>query len=275
MLMPRMKRKTSTPAALQFDTSAMGTEGAQSIQRALRVLKFAVSRRTSVTLTEVVDASGLTKPTVHRILAALVEEGFLQFSEEARGYVPGPESLAIGLSASQKQIIRSLAEASLQRLAGATQNTIYLSIASGWDSICVDCVVGNYPIRTLTLNVGDRRPLGIGAGGLALLAFRPQEEIDAVMSQNPNLPYPGITTEEVYADIREAQRTGYAFNPGRIVPEMAGIGVPVFDHERRIIAALSIATLASRLAGEERLQAWRLLEEEARNISTLEYNARR
>ncbi|WPB58262.1 IclR family transcriptional regulator [Xylophilus sp. GOD-11R] len=270
-----MKRKTSpTPGALPFGNAPMETEGAQSIQRALRVLKYAVSRTGGITLTEAVDASGLTKPTVHRILAALVEEGFLQVGDDARVYLPGPESLAVGLSASRTQNIRALAEPSLHRLAATTQNTIYLSIPSGWDSICVDCVVGDYPIRILTLNIGERRPLGISAGGLALLAFRPQAEIDALVRDNPNLPYPGITIEQMLGDIREAQRTGYAFNPGRMIPEMSGIGVPVFDQEGRIIAALSMATLASRLQGDDLLQARRLLEEEARAITALELAGR-
>lgn len=76
-------------------------------------------------------------------------------------------------------------------------------------------MVGDYPTRVLTLSIGDRRPLGIGAGGLALLAFRSQAEIEALMRDKPDLPYPSITLEEMRYNLAEAQRTSYAFNPAR------------------------------------------------------------
>ena len=46
-----------------------------------------------------------------------------------------------------------------------------LSLPSGIESLCIDVEEGTYPIRANYLRVGSRRPLGVGAGSLALLAW--------------------------------------------------------------------------------------------------------
>ena len=57
-----------------------------------------------------------------------------------------------------------LAEPALERLAHRTQDTVYLVARVGDEIVCLDAREGSFPIKALTLNVGDRRPLGIGAG---------------------------------------------------------------------------------------------------------------
>ena len=41
--------------------------------------------------------------------------------------------------------------------------------SSGADAVCIDRRLGSYPVKTLTVEVGTKRPLGIGAGSLAIL----------------------------------------------------------------------------------------------------------
>lgn len=50
-------------------------------------------------------------------------------------------------------------------------------------------------------------------------------------------------------DIAAARKNGYALNPGRIIPDMLGVGVPVYDREQHVVAALSVAAIRSRLSG--------------------------
>src|SRR5256885_14029580 len=58
---------------------------------------------------------------------------------------------------------------SMDRLQAETQDTCYLTLRSGFDAVCLDRREGLSPIRVLTLDVGSRRPLGVGAAGLAIL----------------------------------------------------------------------------------------------------------
>ena len=49
------------------------------------------------------------------------------------------------------------------------------------EAVCIDLVEGPTPIRVVTLEIGSRRPIGLGAGGLAILAALPPEEARRVL----------------------------------------------------------------------------------------------
>ena len=71
----------------------------------------------------------------------------------------------LGLTAASSFHLRAVCEPHLQRLVQMTQNTIFLTLRSGNDGVCIDRKEGGHAIRSYTV-IGTRRPLGIGAGGL-------------------------------------------------------------------------------------------------------------
>lgn len=226
--------------------------GAQSIFRVLHILKYvgAASAR-GVSLSDVVRDLALTPPTAHRMLSALLQEGFLALNPKLKTYSLGREAYILGLAADSRFGIKSIAEAAVLRLAESTGDTSFLSIRSGYEAVCVDRKTGDFPVKILTLEVGHRRPLGVGAGSLALLAFLPNDEVERVLAQHdvaraPDLP---TTVEMLREDIATSRQQSYAMNPGRIISDMLGVGVPVYDREQRVVAALSVAAIRSRLSG--------------------------
>lgn len=65
-------------------------QGAQAIRRALAVLRIlAAGREDGVPLAEVIRATGLTRPTVHRIVHVLIEEGIVERHERTGRYAIG------------------------------------------------------------------------------------------------------------------------------------------------------------------------------------------
>ncbi|ARP95151.1 IclR family transcriptional regulator [Bordetella genomosp. 13] len=240
--------KPPTYASLR-STDTVG--GAQSILRVLHILKYvgAASAR-GVSLTDVVRDLGLTPPTAHRMLSALLQEGFLSLNAARKTYSLGREAYILGLAAESRHGIKAIAEPAVRRLADGTGDTSFLSIRSGYEAVCVDRKTGDFPVKILTLEVGHRRPLGVGAGSLALLAFMPNDEVERVLAQYDVAAAPDLPTLEMLrADIAASRSNGYALNPGRIIPDMLGVGVPVYDREKRVVAALSVAAIRSRLSG--------------------------
>ncbi|MEB6663485.1 IclR family transcriptional regulator [Achromobacter ruhlandii] len=237
-----------SPAAAR-DADPVG--GAQSIFRVLRILKYVgAAPARGVGLTDVARDLGLTPPTAHRMLSALLQEGFLALNPKLKTYSLGRESYILGLAAESRHGIKAIAESAVLRLAQSTGDTSFLSVRSGHEAVCVDRKTGDFPIKILTLEVGHRRPLGVGAGSLALLAFLPNDDIERVLarydaSAAPDLPSTAMLRE----DIAAARKNGYALNPGRIIPDMLGVGVPVYDREQHVVAALSVAAIRSRLSG--------------------------
>lgn len=239
--------------------------GAQSIRRATAVLRHVASHPGGTRLRDVARACSLNKATCHRILAALVEEGFLRTSADGLLYELGQEALAIGWSARARQDIPALARPGMMRLSERTGDTVFLSIRSGQDAICIAREVGFFPIRTLTLEIGSRRPLGVGAGSLALFAFLPSTEREDVLAEIEGRlgAYPVLSREKLTALTDETRRTGHAFNDEGVIEGMSAVGVPVLGEDAMPLAALSIAAISSRMGEARRREVVSQLHEEA------------
>lgn len=240
--------------------------GAQSVERAIAVLRSLADRNTAgARLTDVVSDLGLAKGTARRLLLVLMREGLVVQEPGSRRYHLGAGLFSLGSVAGARFSIRELALPSLSRLAERSGDTVYLSVRSGLDAVCIHRQEGTFPIRTLTLTVGDRRPLGVGAGSLALLASLPPAEAETVMDANGERfgRYSDrLDAQTVRQMVARARIDGYAFNDGLIVPGMCAIGVPLLGRHGLPEGALSIAAIAGRMEPDRRTQLVALLERE-------------
>ncbi|RAU21311.1 IclR family transcriptional regulator [Paramagnetospirillum kuznetsovii] len=219
-------------------------------------------------LADLCDITGLRKATAHRLLAALTGSGFAFQDIDSRRYRLGFQAASLGLTAAA-QCVAGPAMPVLGRLAATTGDTVFASIREGLAAICVARAVGGFPIRTLTLDVGDRRPLGVGAGSLALLAFFPDSEIEMIVNRNERWlqDFQRFAPEEMSALITRTRRDGFALNEGRIVPGMNAIGVPVLDATGRPLASLSLAAIRDRMGPERLPELVQNLQAEARVLA--------
>ena len=151
-----------------------------------------------------------------------------------------------------------------------TGDTIYLAIRSGAELVCVDAREGNYPIKVFTLTVGMRRPLGVGAGGLALLSALPDDEIESIIRRNAQRlkDFPFYTPEVLRRLVQETRRRGYGLNDGHILQGMSAISVGVIGRRRQVVAALTISATKERMAPRRRAMLLGLLKREAEKISS-------
>jgi DNA-binding IclR family transcriptional regulator len=250
--------------------SPVGTHSSvKTIGRAADVLRaLAAGSPAGSRLAEVTERLGLGKATVHRLLGALVEVGFVEYDENERCYRLGYALFSLGAHARRYHLV-DIARPCLVRLAAATGDTIYLSVRDGDEAVCIDRCTGSFPIRTLTLDIGDRRPLGIGAGSLALLAFEGEAEIARVLRVNAAAreDYAGFDDAALGRMIAQTRAHGFAFNDGRIVSAMTALGVPVMDEEGRVLAALSIAAIRERMEGGRLDELGSLLRAEAHTLA--------
>jgi DNA-binding IclR family transcriptional regulator len=137
--------------------------------------------------------------------------------------------------------------------------------------VCLSRQQGTFPIKTLSLDVGESRPLGVGSGGLAILANLPQSEIDAVMEANERwlAEYPTFNSEKLRSLVRQTRMQGYAFIEGLRIPGINAVAVPINGADGRPVASLGITAIAERIQGDRALWLAGLLREEARTISAM------
>ncbi len=223
-----------------------------TVERAVRILRV-MSDGTKARLTDIADAANLDKATTLRLLEVLVRDGFVARNAQTKQFTLGPELMVLGAAALKRFDPRHLVRPSLMRLTAAFQDSIVLSMPSGAESLCIDVEEGSYPIRANYLTVGSRRPLGVGAGSLALLAWMPDAEREAALEIMTGQlgRYPAITPGLLEERIAHARERGYAVLLDVVVERMGGIAMPILGPDGRPVAAISIAALSDRILGRE------------------------
>lgn len=225
--------------------------GSQSVDRALSLLSR-VGRHAAagVPLSGLVEESGLNKPTVRRLLLALMRSGLVEQDAVTRRYYPGAEAYVLGVMAARRFSLAEICLDSLRRLSRKTEDTSFVSLRRGLFSVCLHREEGAFPVRTHALQAGFEHPLGVGAGSLAMLAALPDEEVAQVMAGNEQVlqeRYPALPPQRVLEEMEETRRRGYSLNPGLIFANSWGIGAAIRHPDGQVIGALSLAAIDSRM----------------------------
>lgn len=241
-------QSTVTPAAKPKPPSQKGDH--QNIARVALVLDILKDAGTDgLRLTDVVEASGLGVAVIHRLLAGLVTYGLVDHEDATSRYYLSLKLVSLTAAAIGRYGLARFSDGPLETLRRETEDTVYLSIISGDDSVCVDRREGAFPIRTLTLNVGDARPLGVGAGSLALLAFQSDaSRLDSLKRDLARRESYGIADTWLLPAIEATQDRGFALNDGQLIQGMFAVGVPIRKADGTAIGALSVAAISDRLS---------------------------
>jgi DNA-binding IclR family transcriptional regulator len=242
--------------------------GTQSIERALLLLReIAAHNRGGSRLLDLATRTGLQRPTVHRMLKCLAAENMVQQDGDSHRYYLGSMVFELGLTATPRFNLREMCHPALARIAEATGDTVFLTQRSGLDAVCLDRREGTFPIKTFTLEVGMRRPLGVGTGSLAILSALPEEEIDKVVgANNVRLPEYGLNGGALLSQVKRAQKLGFAM---REMPGLAGVrsvGQALRNQGGVPFAALSVSTISSRMSEKRAAEIATLLKNETRQI---------
>lgn len=221
----------------------------QTVGRAILLLRLiASSQSRHLRLVDIAERAGLDKSTTHRLLQRLVQERMLAKDPGERGYRLGPLLHELGLAALPENNLREVANAPLQALAAATGDMAFLVKRSGFESVCLDRIAGNFAIQTLTQGVGDRHPLGVGVGGLAILAaLSGAEQAIVLRAVAPQLRRYRLSEKALRERVAQTQADGYALDEGSAALEVTAMGRPVLDAGGFPVGAVFVASISSRM----------------------------
>lgn len=246
------------------------TKGTQSLHRATSLLRMLAARPgLQLRLSDLSSQSGLSISTTHRILQGLVSEGWVTQDGRTSQYLLGPLAYEIGLAARKPARLHQLAGVALDRLANESGDTAFLSVRSDLEAVCIDRREGSFPIRALVLDIGGRRPLGVGAGAMALLMAMPDEEINQILQRiDGRLAAYKTNAEVLRAGVKRSRKLGFAFNDGHILAGHKGVALPFRDPAGAVIGALSLAAISERVSPPRCLELVRILRREARLLES-------
>jgi DNA-binding IclR family transcriptional regulator len=187
------------------------------------------------------------------MLSVLNQEGFLTYDRVSKRYRLGLELHLLAGSAYQFTI-RNHFRAALEKIAHETGDTAFLLIRSGNDALCIDRVEGKFPIRIIAIDIGIRRPLGIGAGSLALIAFLPPDQMESVLLANARRfpQYKNLSVEDIRSLSSASRRVGYVVSEGLFHEGVISMGIPIFNKKGEVIAAVTVSSIAQRMDEKRR-----------------------
>ena len=250
----------------------MAVEKTRSLSRALSILKIvARARGVGMRLATITRETGISKTTTIRLIQTLLEEGMLVRGSDGK-YRLGPESHALGAGTHDYDLLVQRVTGPVRRIAIACGDSAFFSIRSALYSICLIREDGGYPLKTHVLQPGTRLPLGVGAGGIAILAALDDSEIERCMQANRaecEQRYPEDLRARMLERIQECREKGYAINRGSVVRESWAVAAMIRDPNGAPIAALTIAAIQSRLQPEREAELGPWLMKEAALLELL------
>ena len=249
---------------------ARSVHGTQSIRRAIDVLRqVAIYDRSGIRLVDVAQQLALDKSTAYRILGCLESEKLLARKQPGQRYVLGPLAYEIGISASRRFPLATVARPHLQRMADQTGDAVFLSLRGGFEFVCIDKIEGTYPLKAYRLDVGVRRPLGLGAVGTAILSAIPAGEVSEVLAHNEAAlaHYEDTAVADALGAVIKAKRKGYSLQD-RPPLGLRAVAVPLRGAHGDPLGAISISALSSRLNSRRATEIARMLKHEARLIES-------
>ena len=243
-------------------------KGSQSVYRAISVLRgVARQNRTGITATELSERIDLTPATAHRLLQVLVSENILTLDPYSKKYHLGLDLYSLGVAA-HDFAVRDRVFVHLENLTKLSGETVFLFVRSGADSICLARLDGESVIADLTLVEGSRQPLGVGAGGLALLAAQSTRFIDRVLTSNANLygEFYDAPLDEIRLWIADAKARGFSFDDRHQHYGVRAVATAIGPARAPPVAAVSIAMDSTRMSPARRTEIEALLTAEFANL---------
>ncbi|MCC5972613.1 MAG: IclR family transcriptional regulator [Rubellimicrobium sp.] len=235
-------------------------------EKALDILEFMAAQVGGLTATEIANLMGRSVHEVYRLLVVLEARGYLYQRVPSDGY---RLSLKLFDLAHRMPSVRRLSDSALhvmQSLAPAALQSCHLGVLSGHEFLIVLQVDNPLPMR-YSVMLGAKFDFAETSGGTVLYAFAGDRRRDQLLDW---LRDEGRTPEEIAAvEARALQirAAGYEMRESLAVSGVTNIAAPVFDHQGRAVAALTLPYVPQRAATVPRDEARAMVLEAARTIS--------
>lgn len=242
---PRQRRKGGQRVD---STSLLHRQGTGSLTKALRILsEIGFAEPDALRLNEVVSRTGIEPSTAYRMLGCLTDEGFLERIDGKR-YRLGRQIFELGLAAGLRYRSGAEIRPILDRLARQLDTPVLLNIRSGAETVYIERE-GPELSPGLIAAVGKRVPIGVGAGGVAILAHMAPTDVDRLIRSNERRyrDFGHNTSVVLRRLVNRARTDGFAHNVSFQRPDIGSIGVVVPNPSGTPNLSISILLHVARL----------------------------
>lgn len=238
----------------------------RALDRGLSVLE-ALSEASELPLSEIARRVRLPYSTTHRLLETLVRRRFVAQRSDTGLYRIGIRAFEVGAALAQARL-HEVAHPEMKALVDEINETVNLAVLDGQEAVYIHQVEGRQVVHMFT-HLGARVPLYASGVGKALLAWRPEEEVRALLGPGPLRGFTKrtlTTPAAVLKELRRVRAQGYALDDEEREPGVRCVAAPVRS-QGEVVAALSLSAPATRLADDRVARLARRLIAAAEQVS--------
>ena len=240
----------------------------QVLDRVVAILACYSEGRSEFTFTEFLQETALSKSTLYRLLQVLEQHRFLE-RKDGGIYSLGLKIFELGSIAFASMNLQRLTTPHLEKLVDVTGETAHLGVLDGSEVVFIAKAESPHPVR-IPSGVGFRSPAYCTGVGKALLCGLSEADLNTYLSRSPleRLTDRTIVSPEHFKEeLRVTRDRGYSLNLGELTEDIRCVGAPIYDHSRRVVAAVSVAAPAHRFKRQNILRVANLVKETAAEIS--------
>lgn len=238
------------------------------LDRAVSVLGFMAEARRQVGITEIADATGLSKATVHRILSTLRDYSVVLKDDSGR-YQMGPSVLFWADAYRRHAGLAEISRPWLRRLWEESNETVHLFIFEAGEAYYLDKLDSPHPVG-MRSRIGAKRDLYSTSGGRAILAALPEADLDAYLDTTEMLARTVNTItdkEELKTLLSLCRKRGFCEEIEENEEGIRCVGAAILDLRGFPVGAVSISAPAYRFSDTQSRSLGERIRETALAIS--------
>ncbi len=215
----------------------------QAVLKASDILDCFTAEEPALSLAQISSRIQLPKSSVLNLLRTLEQCGLIARNNETKTYCLGYKTLTFRYTKLQGLPIVQHALPFLEDIQQSTGKIVYFVTNVNGQALYLDAV---YPGRRMSKYsvCGKVLPLHCTSAGKAILAYLPQEEVDAILDRwgmERRTPQTIISREALYEELRTIRSRGFAVDNEEETPGVRCIGVPIRNLDGYPTGAISIS----------------------------------
>lgn len=220
----------------------------RTVERAVRLLQYVALSGEPVGTRESARVLAISPSSAHRLLRTLSDLGVLEQDDLTSDFRPGLEFYRLAANVMASSGLTQAARSPMKRLARETGEAVYFSLRHGDKRVVIDSVPGWRQLQ-YTLPLGEEVSLHVGSSGLAILAWLPETELEALIERGlPGHSSRTITDpQELRRSLQLVRSQGYASTFGQHTEEGVGVSAPIFGAHSDVVGSLLLTIPVTRL----------------------------
>lgn len=241
----------------------------KSLQKALEILNC-FTRKSSWGVTELSEYLGLNKSNVHSILSTFTAMEYLRQDPETGRYRLGMAAYTLCYALGDELIIGNIALPYMQELSDWSGERVYLGIPYGDEVIYVNSTYPEEAISLMRNIMGDRARMYCTGLGKAMMAYLPENEVQEYLKKELSscTEYTITDSEALREELKKIRCNGYAVDNMEHEFGIKCVGMPIFNKQRKVEAAISISGPSLRFSDERILEFAGKLKETVNKIES-------